>query len=75
MCDVLCSNPQIHVVRDNSGYSKGCAFVKFVDRGAAVMAISELNETIPKVSCGSSSCIFSILVDNICMLRVLLVPW
>lgn len=42
---------QIHVVRDGGGFSKGCAFVKFVDRSAAVMAINELNETIPKVKC------------------------
>lgn len=40
---------QIHVVRDGHGFSKGCAFVKFVERNAAVMAINELNESVPKV--------------------------
>lgn len=45
-------------MRDGNGYSKGCAFVKFVDRSAAVNAITELHDSVPKVS------IFYIVVEG-----------
>jgi RNA recognition motif-containing protein len=40
---------QIHIIRGPEGHSKGCAFVKFIDRDAANAAIDELNDTIPEV--------------------------
>ena len=41
---------EIHVIRGLDGSPKGCAFVKFATREAALSAIESLNETIPNVS-------------------------
>lgn len=41
---------EVHVIRGPEGGAKGCAFVKFVEREAAVAAIENLNDTIPAVS-------------------------
>lgn len=41
---------EVHIIRGPEGSPKGCAFVKFVDRDAAMSAINQLNETIPTVS-------------------------
>ena len=38
---------EIHIIRGPEGQSKGCAFVKFMEREAAVMAIHEMHDTIP----------------------------
>jgi len=38
---------EVHVIRGPEGGAKGCAFVKFVEREAAVAAIENLNDTIP----------------------------
>lgn len=41
---------EVHIIRGPEGSPKGCAFVKYVDREAAIAAIEDLNETIPMVS-------------------------
>ena len=41
---------EVHVIRGPEGGAKGCAFVKFVERDAAMAAIESLNDTIPMVS-------------------------
>jgi hypothetical protein len=41
---------EIHIIRGPDGHSKGCAFVKFVEREAAMMAIHEMNDTLPEVA-------------------------
>lgn len=41
---------EIHIIRGIEGSPKGCAFVKFADREAALNAIESLNETVPSVS-------------------------
>jgi CUG-BP- and ETR3-like factor len=40
---------EVHIIRGPEGSSKGCAFVKFVDRDAAMVAIEDTNELIPSV--------------------------
>lgn len=40
---------EVHVIRGPEGGTKGCAFVKFVEREAAVAAIENLNDTVPAV--------------------------
>lgn len=35
---------EIHIIRGHDGVSKGCAFIKFYDQDAAVIAIEELND-------------------------------
>jgi CUG-BP- and ETR3-like factor len=37
---------QIHIIRTPEGNSKGCAFVKFVERESAMIAIEELSNTV-----------------------------
>jgi RNA recognition motif-containing protein len=41
---------EVHIIRGPEGSSKGCAFVKFVDREAAMVAIEDMNELIPPVT-------------------------
>jgi CUG-BP- and ETR3-like factor len=41
---------EVHIIRGTEGSSKGCAFVKFVDREAAMVAIEDMHDLIPTVS-------------------------
>lgn len=41
---------EVHIIRGPEGSSKGCAFVKFVDREAAMVAIEDMNDMVPSVS-------------------------
>jgi len=41
---------EVHIIRGPEGSSKGCAFVKFVERDAAIIAIEEMNNKIPEGS-------------------------
>ena len=41
---------EIHIIRGPEGHSKGCAFVKFINRDAAVLAIHEMHDTVPEGS-------------------------
>lgn len=38
---------EVHIIRGPEGSSKGCGFVKFVDKDAAIVAIEQLNDTMP----------------------------
>jgi RNA recognition motif-containing protein len=38
---------EVHIIRGPEGASKGCAFVKFVERDAALVAIEEMNNKVP----------------------------
>jgi hypothetical protein len=40
---------EVHVIRGPEGGAKGCAFVKFIERDAAIAAIDNLNDTVPMV--------------------------
>jgi len=40
---------EVHIIRGPEGGSKGCAFVKFHDKEAALAAIQELHDSIPMV--------------------------
>jgi RNA recognition motif-containing protein len=40
---------EVHIIRGPEGSPKGCAFVKFVGRDAAIAAIENMNDTIPMV--------------------------
>ena len=51
---------EVHVIRGPEGGAKGCAFVKFVEREAAVAAIENLNDTIPAVS-ENVQCVLQVL--------------
>lgn len=41
---------EVHIIRTPEGSSKGCAFVKFVDRESALVAIADMNDFIPQVN-------------------------
>lgn len=62
---------EVHIIRGPEGSPKGCAFVKFINKEAAIMAIDSLNETIPQVNsadCFCSerqpNCLFSVGIDE-----------
>lgn len=38
---------EVHIIRGPDGSSKGCAFVKFEDRNAALVAIVDLHDSMP----------------------------
>ena len=40
---------EVHIIRGGEGSSKGCAFVKFADRDAAMVAIEIFNDLTPVV--------------------------
>jgi CUG-BP- and ETR3-like factor len=52
---------EIHIIRGMDGNSKGCAFVKFVSQESALMAIQDLNDTIPD---GSARPLVIKMADN-----------
>ena len=39
----------MHIIRSSEGQSKGCAFIKFIERDSAMVAISCMHDTIPEV--------------------------
>lgn len=41
---------EVHIIRGPEGSSKGCAFVKFVERESALFAIEEMNNKVPEGS-------------------------
>ncbi len=48
---------EVHIIRGPDGSSKGCAFIKYVDRESALVAIDDMHEAIP----GVCSCLLVIL--------------
>ena len=40
---------EVHIIRGPDGASKGCAFIKYMDRESAYIAIDDMNETTPAV--------------------------
>lgn len=40
---------EVHIIRGPDGTSRGCAFIKFVERESAFVAIEDMNESIPMV--------------------------
>lgn len=40
---------EVHIIRSPEGGAKGCAFVKFVSRESAVLAINDMHDQIPEV--------------------------
>jgi len=41
---------EVHVIKLPDGTSRGCAFIKYVQRSAALAAIEGLNDVIPPVN-------------------------
>ncbi len=41
---------EVHLIRGPDGASKGCAFVKYVERESCLIAIEDLNDVVPVVS-------------------------
>lgn len=39
---------EVHVIKGPDGCSKGCAFIKYVEKDAAILAINEMNCKIPE---------------------------
>lgn len=41
---------EVHIIRGTDGHSKGCAFIKFMDRDSAMVAIDCVHDTTPEGS-------------------------
>lgn len=41
---------EVHIIRGSDGHSKGCAFIKFMDRESAMVAIDCVHDTTPEGS-------------------------